>query len=175
MPAIRRSNTSRINRQARQRRNLRANQESARNRLDNDNIMISQEQQRRPARQRINYDRLAFNYDPMINYASDESVNFGAMSIICQYCSALRFTHEPPGLCCANGKVKLPQLSPPPEPLCSLVSGISADSKHFLANIQQYNNCFQMTSFGATNVAHNQFMPTFKVISNILFSLNLVI
>ncbi|XP_050065299.1 uncharacterized protein LOC126554253, partial [Aphis gossypii] len=62
-----------------------------------------------------------------------------------------------------NGKVKLIPLDPPPEPLQSLVSGIGTDSIHFLANIQQYNNCFQMTSFGATNVVRENFMPTFKI------------
>ncbi|XP_017494866.1 PREDICTED: uncharacterized protein LOC108383003 [Rhagoletis zephyria] len=76
---------------------------------------------------------------------------------------ALKYKNEANELCCANGKVKLIPLDPPPEPLYSLVSGIGTDSIHFLTNIQQYNNCFQMTSFGATNVVRENFMPTFKI------------
>lgn len=87
------------------------------------------------------------------------------MNKICQYCKALKFNTETPGLCCANGKVKLPALNPPPEPLLSLVSGTAPRSKHFLTNIQTYNSSFQMTSFGATNIIRDNFMPTFKVIS----------
>ncbi|XP_050064304.1 uncharacterized protein LOC126555410 [Aphis gossypii] len=81
----------------------------------------------------------------------------------CSHCKALKYKNEANGLCCANGKVKLIPLDPPPEPLYSLVSGIGTDSIHFLTNIQQYNNCFQMTSFGATNVVRENFMPTFKI------------
>ncbi|GBP87758.1 hypothetical protein EVAR_28640_1 [Eumeta japonica] len=75
--------------------------------------------------------------------------------------AALKYTGESTGLCCAGGKVKLPQLVPPPDPLRSLVSGIGNDSKHFLANIQKYNNCFQMTSFGYTYYAR-QFHAHFQ-------------
>lgn len=78
-------------------------------------------------------------------------------------------------MCCANGKVKLLALNSPLEPLCSLVSGISPQLKHFLEKIQTYNSCFQMTSFGATNIIRNNFMPTFKVNSetnNINFNTN---
>ncbi|XP_037911965.1 uncharacterized protein LOC119652099 [Hermetia illucens] len=81
------------------------------------------------------------------------------MKIIYKYCKALKYTHESTGLCCAGGKVKLPQLLPPPGPLRSLVSGIGNDSKHFFANIQKYNSCFQMISFGATHIIQDNFMP----------------
>ncbi|XP_063931152.1 uncharacterized protein LOC135143203 [Zophobas morio] len=108
-------------------------------------------------------ERAAFHYDPAIDYSADKSVTIGEMKIICKYCKALKYTHESTGLCCAGGKVKLPQLVPPPDPLRSLVSGIGNDSKHLLANIQKYNSCFQMTSFGATHIIHDNFMPTFKI------------
>ncbi|XP_076260155.1 uncharacterized protein LOC143196377 [Rhynchophorus ferrugineus] len=85
------------------------------------------------------------------------------MNLVCSHCKALKYKNEANGLCCANGKVKLIQLDPPPEPLYSLVSGIGTDSIHFLTHIQQYNNCFQMTSFGATNAVRENFMPTFKI------------
>jgi hypothetical protein len=32
-----------------------------------------------------------------------------------------------------------------------------------LTHIQQYNNCFQMTSFGATKFIQENVMPTFKI------------
>lgn len=84
------------------------------------------------------------------------------MKVICLYCRALKFPKESAGMCCSNGKVSLPPLNNPPEPLLSYVSGTNAISKHFLQNIRMYNSCFQMTSFGAT-VVGNGFMPTFKV------------
>lgn len=73
-------------------------------------------------------------------------------------------------MCCSSGKVKLPALEPPPEPLESLMSGTTPRSKHFLENIRKYNSCFQMTSFGANNaVCEPGFMPTFKVQGQIYF------
>ncbi|XP_037915252.1 uncharacterized protein LOC119654162 [Hermetia illucens] len=108
-------------------------------------------------------ERAALHYDPAIDYSADKSVTIGEMKIICKYCKALKYTHESTGLCCAGGKVKLPQLLPPPDPLRSLVSGIGNDSKHFLANIQKCNSCFQIMSFGATHIIQDNFMPTFKI------------
>ncbi|XP_076251479.1 uncharacterized protein LOC143190795 [Rhynchophorus ferrugineus] len=92
-----------------------------------------------------------------------QCVVIGSMNLVCSHCKALKYKKEANGLCCANGKVKLIPLDPPPEPLYSLVSGIGTDSIHFLTHIQQYNNCFQMTSFGATNAVRENFMPTFKI------------
>lgn len=108
-------------------------------------------------------ERAAFHYVPEIEYGTDKSIKIGEMTI-CEYCKALKYSGESGGLCCAGGKVKLPQLVPPPNPLRSLVSGVGSDSKHFLANMQKYNNCFQMTSFGATHTVQDNFMPTFKVV-----------
>ncbi|GFS82586.1 uncharacterized protein NPIL_551101 [Nephila pilipes] len=65
-------------------------------------------------------------------------------------------------MCCAAGKIKLPQLREPPEPLKTLLAGYTAESKHFLSNIRKYNSCFQMTSFGA-EIITTHFMPIFKV------------
>ena len=125
---------------------------------------LERQQNRRP-NLTIRNERLAFRYDPTVDYAADVSVDFGTMSTVCQHCNALRFRHEPPGLCCASGKVKLPRLTPPPEPLTSLLSGQELRSKHFLQNIQKYNCSFQMTSFGANIIEERGFNPTFKVYS----------
>ena len=113
----------------------------------------------------INFERAAFNYDSTIDYSVERSVAIGPMSVVCQHCKAYKFSSETPGMCCASGKVKLPALNPPPEPLRSLLSGTGRESSHFLTNIQKYNCCFQMTSFGATNIIRDNFMSTFKVIS----------
>ncbi|EYB87952.1 hypothetical protein Y032_0254g286 [Ancylostoma ceylanicum] len=106
----------------------------------------------------------AFNYDPHCDYRAHPRVSIGKMDVVCGYCHARRYRAEPPGMCCSNGKVRLPDLNQPPEPLRSYMSGTTAESKHFLQNIRKYNSCFQMTSFGTTAVVQEAgFMPTFKI------------
>ena len=105
----------------------------------------------------------AFQYNVNYDYSLHPSVDIGKMDKVCGHCGARKFNNETPGMCCANGKVRLPTLHPPPEPLLSLLSGNSADSKHFLQNIRKYNSAFQMTSFGADKVFQDQYMPTFKI------------
>ncbi|XP_063901249.1 uncharacterized protein LOC135120859 [Zophobas morio] len=91
-------------------------------------------------------------------------VVIGPMTKLCLHCRALKFQKEAPGMCCSNGKISLPPLTEPPEPLLTYVAGVTRESKHFLQHIRKYNSCFQMTSFGATNIVrYNNFMPTFKV------------
>lgn len=89
--------------------------------------------------------KAAFAYDYQANYRQHRYVQIGAMDSVCAFCNALKFPNESPGLCCVNGKVLLPALLPPPEPLLSLINGITTDSKHFLNHILAYNNAFQMT------------------------------
>jgi hypothetical protein len=107
--------------------------------------------------------RAAFNYNVEIYYSSQQIVAIGIMNVACQYCKAFKFKNEADGLCCSSGQVKLTPLIPPPEPLHSLVSSNGPDSKYFLTHIQEFNNCFLMTSFGATKVIQETFMPTFKI------------
>ena len=107
----------------------------------------------------------AFNYDPTIDYVNDPMVKIGKMGDIkCPHCKALKWTGEIPGMCCAGGKVKLPSLGIPPEPLKSLLSGQHPRSREFLTNARKYNSCFQMTLFGGEDVNHAStrgWMPTF--------------
>lgn len=181
MPRVRRSHIGRRTRNANRIYNFRnrETEEDHSQRLDSNRIRNSQARNNTSeepiastsrARQQnirtnvgITYERLAFRYDATVDYAGDKSVDFGTMRIICQYCNALKFQLEPQGLCCANGKVKLPQLTTPPEPLNSLLSGQGSLSKHFMQNIQSYNSVFQMTSFGANIIEERGFNPTFKV------------
>ncbi|GBN72569.1 hypothetical protein AVEN_248566-1 [Araneus ventricosus] len=89
--------------------------------------------------------------------------DIGKMNVICKYCRAKKFKCETLGMCCSNGKVKLPSLDQPPEPLYSLISGVALESTHFLQNIRKYNACFQLTSFGTTTVDREEgFMPIFN-------------
>ena len=76
---------------------------------------------------------------------------------------ALKFNGETMGICFASGKFKLPLLAAPPEPLKTLLTGTTSESKHFLSNIKKYNSCFEMTSFGTQIENQDQFMQTFKV------------
>lgn len=108
-------------------------------------------------------ERAAFNYNSATDYSMHAYI--GVMGEICQYCQAEKFIGETDGMCCAGGKVKLPALAAPPDPLRRLLTDMSPTSKHFLQHIQSYNSCFQMTSFGATKIIRDNFMPTFKVIT----------
>lgn len=58
--------------------------------------------------------RAAFEYNNTTDYSLHRSVNIGTMNKVCQHCKAFKFNNETPGMCCANGKVKLPALNSPP-------------------------------------------------------------
>lgn len=111
--------------------------------------------------------RAAFNYDPKKNYSKEKKIQIGEMNIVCLHCKALKFPHEPAGMCCSNGKLELPTLNDPPNPLFDLVNGNSKESKHFNQNFITYNNIFKMTSFGATKLMNKgTYLPTFKIQGN---------
>src|SRR5690606_35869182 len=73
------------------------------------------------------------------------------------------------GLCCASGKVQLPAMKTPPEPLNGLLIGTDPDSNLFLKSMEHSVPRFQMTSFRATKIVDNapvngqQFKSTFKI------------
>lgn len=123
---------------------------------------INVRRDRVPRRRLDAMENVAFNYDCDADYSEYGSI--GLMNNICRHCNAKKFKGETPGMCCLSGKVVLPALEPPPEPLDSLLNGQSPRSKHFLKTISSYNACFQMTSFGATKVIRDAM--TFKVISS---------
>ncbi|CAI6347001.1 unnamed protein product [Macrosiphum euphorbiae] len=81
----------------------------------------------------------------------------------CTYCQALKYRNEPTGLCCANGKIKLPVPRCPVEPLLSYLIGNTSDSKEFKNNIRSYNSCFQMTSFGSNRKKEPGYNTTFSI------------
>ena len=101
------------------------------------------------------------------------------MTTICRYCNALKFKRETAGLCCASGKVKLDPLLTPPSTRTIVfinfwdISNVEA----LLSHTQNCNSTFEMTSFGATKIIRDNFMPTFKVnnstkLSHVYINLN---
>ncbi|VDK62875.1 unnamed protein product [Onchocerca ochengi] len=62
---------------------------------------------------------------------------------VCPDCKALEFNGETKRMCCAAGKIKLPQLGESAEPLKTVLAGYTAESKHFLSNIRKYTSYFQ--------------------------------
>ena len=102
----------------------------------------------------------AFRYNPHDLY---DGGRIGSMSAKCRHCNAKKWPTEPPGMCCAKGKVDVPLLGNPPEPLRALLTENTSLSKEFRENIRKYNSCFVMTSFQAHTLVEPGFMPTFKV------------
>ncbi|CAD7078329.1 unnamed protein product [Hermetia illucens] len=90
---------------------------------------------------RASFVRLAFEYAPDINYSAHSKIAIGGVDKVCQYCQTLQFRNEAAGMCCASGKVVLSPLPAPPEPLLSLLTGNSDDSKLFL---QDHNQLIQL-------------------------------
>ena len=104
----------------------------------------------------------AFNYECDKNYEKCDYLEIGKMSVKCKHCDALTWKHEPAGLCCSNGKVRIPKIAKPPEPLASLLLGDTPDSRSFLKRIRVYNSLFTMTSFIAHEVQED-WQPTIRI------------
>ncbi|XP_044577085.1 uncharacterized protein LOC123260163 [Cotesia glomerata] len=113
--------------------------------------------------------RLAFQYEPDVEYYAHSKVVIGTLEKECLHCHALKFKNEPLGMCCSSGKVQLTEIETPPEPLHGLLIVTDPDSSLFLKSIRTFNSCFQMTSFGATEIVSyvaakgQQFNSTFKI------------
>jgi len=67
----------------------------------------------------------------------------------------------------AAGKIVLEQLEELPDFIKNLILETDPLSLHFLDNSRQYNILFQMTSFGAKEIKEGNFMPTFKIQSQV--------
>ncbi|KAF8164533.1 hypothetical protein BJ912DRAFT_256272 [Pholiota molesta] len=84
--------------------------------------------------------------------------DLGRMDILCPECGALHWKDEilsksslrnPKfGICCMEGKVFLPALLPPPEPLRTLLSSQEREAIQFRQDIWKYNRAFGFTSLG---------------------------
>ncbi|GFY60536.1 hypothetical protein TNIN_313671 [Trichonephila inaurata madagascariensis] len=104
-----------------------------------------------------------FMYNPRYDYESNDLLDIFRMSNVFLKCSAFKWKGETPGISCSSSKVKLPPILKPPEPLCSLLKGETAQSKDFVKHIRLFNNMFAMTSFKFNFVLNNRWTTTFKV------------
>ena len=85
--------------------------------------------------------------------------DLGPMNVKCPDCGALHWmaerrsdsSMENPkfGKCCLSGKIELPKLEPPPQPLRGLLEGDQPQAKKFRSDIRQYNMALSFTSLGA--------------------------
>jgi len=85
--------------------------------------------------------------------------DLGPMNIKCPDCGALHWmaerrsdssmAHPKFGKCCLSGKIELPKLEPPPQPLRGLLEGDLPEAKKFRSDIRQYNMALSFTSLGA--------------------------
>ncbi|CAE1161931.1 unnamed protein product [Acanthosepion pharaonis] len=71
----------------------------------------------------------AYNYDCTVNYSARRDVQIGAMDKVCTFCNAKKWAGEQPGLCCSGGKIKLPSLDEPPQPLRDLLPEFRSKNK----------------------------------------------
>ena len=125
---------------------------------------IVADSQRRKNRLSATTECLAFRYDPEVDYEANSLLKVGNMDVCCNFCAAKRWPAEAPSICCNLGKVLLPKLLTPPPPLDALFVGETSESKEFLAHANQYNSCFQMTSFGASKIiSHSGYNPSYIV------------
>ena len=84
--------------------------------------------------------------------------DLGRMDVPCENCGALHWmaerlsksTNRSPkfGKCCAEGKVQLPLLEEPPEPLHTLLNSDTPSAVTFRQNLWKYNRAFSFTSLG---------------------------
>jgi len=91
--------------------------------------------------------------------AQEPSHNLGPMTVKCPSCGALHWMDErlsssskrnPKfGKCCLSGKIQLPELMPPPQPLKRLLESSDTDANEFRKHIRQYNAALAFTSLGA--------------------------
>ncbi|XP_061346787.1 uncharacterized protein LOC133292402 [Gastrolobium bilobum] len=95
-----------------------------------------------------------------ISSVNEDYWDVGDPTFICTHCGASMWYEErlkkdrksctPEfGLCCGNGKVKLPSLKMAPDTLLQLHNNEDIRSRHFLRYIRTYNMIFAFTSFGA--------------------------
>ena len=122
---------------------------------------VAHSESRCTGRQKTQLYLSAFKYDSTFDYnLAIYAIERTCMP--CPHCQVLKWEKSTFFLLC-TGKVKLPSLAEPAEPLNSLLHGCHSESAHLMSNVQKHNSCFQMTSFGAHQLVEPGFMPTFKV------------
>ena len=77
-------------------------------------------------------------------HETDDSI--GTMTVVCRYCSALKFPSQTPSTCCGDGKIVLDPFPAPPQPILDLFKSQSEDGKIFRKNARSINNAVCLTS-----------------------------
>ncbi|GIY73545.1 uncharacterized protein CDAR_620491 [Caerostris darwini] len=99
----------------------------------------------RRALTRVSLLSLAFEYEADVDYSSHSQIIIGTVDKECQHCIALKNEGESAGFCCATGKVVLPPLNSPPEPLKTLLGGATLQSKLLLCIIRKIRFSFYLS------------------------------
>ncbi|PPQ82287.1 hypothetical protein CVT25_008437 [Psilocybe cyanescens] len=104
--------------------------------------------------------------------------DLGLMDVPCPSCSALHWMdeklsdssklHPRFGTCCMGGKVQLPTLQEPPEPLRQLLTAQDQEAVKFRDEIWKYNRAFAFTSLGVSedhsvNEGRRRGPPVFRI------------
>ncbi|GFQ76040.1 helitron_like_N domain-containing protein [Trichonephila clavata] len=97
----------------------------------------------------------AYSYNTSIDYKSDASCILGPMAITCQFCSAMKFKGEAPGLCC-SGDSNMEQA----EQRCKIVQQVKQDLVLKLQDMLHHNNSY-IKSFKS---AIEKLGPDFRII-----------
>jgi hypothetical protein len=105
-----------------------------------------------------------------------ERHNLGRMDVTCPDCGALHWLSEKLsssskrnprfGTCCSEGRVRLPALEAPPEPLRTLFTSNDSNSKSFREDIWKYNRALAFTSLGVTedhSINRGRGQPVFRI------------
>lgn len=101
------------------------------NTVEENTAILRERRQQRQNFMRVTWDPfkgIGFRYDPSIDYNNHGLLTLGRMSqTYLIYCEALnlKWTGEPLGICCSNGKVKLPLTPKHLDPLKTLLIGES--------------------------------------------------
>nr|KAJ0204953.1 hypothetical protein LSAT_V11C500241710 [Lactuca sativa] len=98
------------------------------------------------------------NNENLIVGISNEYLDHGDQDVVCQTCRAKLWRNESIrgkekgntnySLCCAYGKVQLPDLKNASPTYERMFRNMDSKSKHFMKNIRRYNSMFSFTSMG---------------------------
>ncbi len=88
-----------------------------------------------------------------VNENDIEPFSVGSMTYVCSACNALMFEKELHkgsvySLCCGYGKIKIPDIKPPPPILQKLLTENNDTSKEFRTKIRCYNSALALSSIG---------------------------
>lgn len=115
-----------------------------------------------------------FNYDPSFTYHDSTLMSIRTINNTCFHYRFIKWNYETSGLCCSSGKVSIPLLQEPPEPLESYLCNNSEDSD--FSKRCTYNSYFQITLNGANQkIMQPGFTPTFTIQDQIYYTIRSIL